>query len=92
MKRLVFIRRALTLGYTLTDVKAILSDADKGHTPCPRVRRVIEQRIEENERRLAELIALQSRLKEAARKWEGMPDKPPNGNAICHLIESMEGI
>lgn len=90
LKRLVFIRRALKLGYTLADVKAIVRDAEKGQSPCPRVRQIVVQRMDENERRLAEMIALQARLRKAARLWERMPDQPPTGNTICHLIESME--
>lgn len=91
LRRLVFIRRAQQLGYTLSEVRAILRDADKGRSACPRVRRIIGQRIEENGKRLAELVALQEKLKAAARKWASMPDCPPTGETICHLIEA-EGV
>jgi len=43
-----FIRQAKQLGYTLNEIKEIMHDADQGRSPCPRVRKIIQQRIVEN--------------------------------------------
>ncbi len=87
--RVRFIRRAKWLGFTLRDVKAILSDADRGVSPCPEVREIIKVRARENNARLRQLKRLQSRVEKAVARWETMPDKPPSHDSLCHLIDSV---
>lgn len=89
LRRLRFILRAKALGYTLREIRAILEDAERGRSPCPRVRRIIEQRIVDNRRRLAALLDLQQRMEHALAAWERMPDGIPDGHTVCHLIESL---
>lgn len=89
IKRVKFILRAKGLGFTLSDIKIIFKHSNDGQSPCPAVRDIIRQRIDENRSRLAELNALQQRMDNALDKWKSMPDGEPNGEAICHLIESI---
>ena len=42
-----FTRQAKQLGYTLNEIKAIMHDADRGQSPCPRVREILQRRIVE---------------------------------------------
>lgn len=89
IKRLRFVRLAQTLGFTLAEIRKILRDADHGDTPCPRVRDIVRRRIEENRREIRARQALQRRLESALEGWERMPDGIPDGDTVCHLIESM---
>lgn len=89
LSRLMFIRRAKHLGYTLADVRGILDQARRGHSPCPEVRRIIRRRIDENRRRLQELTELQQRMEQAVSTWDTLPDGVPDGDSVCYLIESM---
>ncbi len=89
LNRLLFIRRAKYLGYTLADIRNILGDARHGNSPCPQVRQIIRKRIEENRLRLEELQELQSRMEIALKEWERLPDGMPDGDSVCYLIESM---
>ncbi len=89
LKKLTFIRQAKGLGFTLGDIQTIFDHSSDGQSPCPMVRDMIQQRIDENRTRLFELNNLQQRMDEALGKWKGMPDGEPNGDAICHLIESI---
>ena len=89
VKRTKFIRRAKGLGFTLSDIQTIFEHSNDGLSPCPAVREIIQQRIDENRSRLAELNALQKRMDDALDKWNSMPDGEPDGEAICHLIESV---
>ncbi len=86
--RMLFILKAKNLGYTLKDIEQILSHTHHGHSPCPMVRDIIEERIEANRRKLDELMELQLRMEKAASVWKKLPDKVPDGDSICHLIES----
>lgn len=90
IKKTKFIRRAKGLGFTLSDIKTIFNHSNDGQSPCPAVRDIIIQRIDENRSRLAELNRLQHRMDDALEKWQSMPDGEPDGEAICHLIESVE--
>ena len=83
-----FVRQAQDLGYTLNEITEIMQEADRGQSPCPRVREILQRHIVENRRRLEELMALQSRMEQALRDWSERPDGTPDGHSLCHLIES----
>lgn len=87
--RLSFIRMAKKLGFTLNEIRQILAHASLGESPCANVREIILQHIAENRQKILQLQALQLRMEQALEKWQTMPDRIPNGNSICHLIESM---
>jgi DNA-binding transcriptional MerR regulator len=90
LKRLRFILQAKALGYTLREIGAIIREAERGKSPCPRVREIIEQRIADNRQQLEEMLSLQRRMERALRVWAKMPDGVPDGNAVCYLIEAIE--
>lgn len=89
IKKVKFIRRAKGLGFSLRDIQTIFDHCDDGQSPCPTVRDIIRQRIDENRDRLTELNTLQQRMDDALNQWKSMPDGGPDGKAICHLIESV---
>lgn len=92
VSRVRFICQAKQLGFSLAEISRILSHADKGKSPCPEVRDMIQAKIDENRRRLIEIETLQTRMEKALSQWRDMPDKIPDGDSICHLIESVAGI
>ena len=87
-KQLNFIRRAKKLGFSLNEIKHILAECQKGKSPCPMVRNMIEHRIKANRARLEQLKELQTRMEQALADWAYMPDGTPGGDSICQLIES----
>ncbi len=86
-----FIRQAKRLGYTLNEIREIMHDSEQEKSPCPRVREILSQRIDENRRQLQQLMALQVRMEKALEQWADMPDGVPDGHSVCHLIESFPG-
>ncbi len=88
VSRLIFIRQAKSLGYSLKEISEICRHAEKGKSPCPRVREIIEKRIEGNRQKLDGLIGLQTRMEKAVREWKRLPDGTPDGDTVCYLIES----
>ena len=48
VKRVVFIRQAQRLGFTLAEIGHILEVSSRGKTPCPTVRAIVEERIAQN--------------------------------------------
>lgn len=88
--RVRFIRKAKWLGFTLKDVQTILDEAESGKSPCRGVRRIIIDRILENQQRLIHLQAIQNRMEAAIEAWKGVSDGPPHQEHICDLIDSLE--
>lgn len=89
-QRLHFIRIAKQLGFTLKEIREITRHAEHGESPCADVRRIIQRHIIENRVKIDEMQRLQSRMEKALKQWESMPDGEPDGNSICHLIESID--
>lgn len=85
--RLIFIRKARLLGFGLNEITEILRMSQHGHSPCPRVREILEERLHDTRQKIKELKSLQFSMELAAKKWKGMPDGIPNGDAVCSLIE-----
>ena len=87
--RLRFIVAAKNLGFTLNEIEQILNEAKHGNSPCPLVREIVTRRIEENRRKIAELKKLQQKMQKSLGEWSAMTDSTPNGDSVCHLIESV---
>lgn len=90
VRRLLFIRRAQRLGFTLAEIAEIISTSSRGQTPCPLVRDIIERHVVDSEHELRALVALRGTMQRALAQWQHMPDRLPNGDTICHLIESVD--
>ena len=89
-ERLRFIRRAKLLGFTLKEIAEITRHAEHDESPCGEVRTIIQQHIVENRIKIEEMLKLQNRMEHALFQWAEMPDGIPDGNSVCHLIESFE--
>lgn len=85
--RLRFILSARDLGFSVEDIKHIISEADDGKSPCPTVRRLIDKRLHETEQRYLDTSRLRRRMLAAVENWSDKPDMEPCDNVICHLIE-----
>ena len=90
VQRIRFIRQAKALGFSLHEIGDIFANSERKRSPCPHVREIIQQKIEENHIKIKELQQLQERMVIALEQWNAMPDGIPDGHSICHLIESME--
>jgi|TARA_R110001592_G_scaffold265020_2_gene530560 DNA-binding transcriptional MerR regulator len=88
LSRLRFIKTARQLGFHLDDIQRIFSDADHAHSPCPKVREMMQQRILETRKTIEELTSLCDRMEASMAEWESMPDSTPDGHSVCRLIES----
>ena len=86
--RLRFIRQAKNLGYTLGEIAKIFEQSMRGDSACPLVREIIERRIADHRKKLDEMLELQKRMETALTGWAELPDKAPDGQTVCHLIES----
>lgn len=87
MRLLRFILSARKLGFSVDDISQILDTANRGRSPCPLARELIQRRMEENEKSFQDSARLRQRMLAAIRDWDQKLDQVPTGEMICHLIE-----
>jgi len=90
VSRLKFILSARHLGFSVSDIKQILGEADDGKSACPLVRSLIKERLEETEKQFQAMLELREKMNSALNNWEQMEDKAPSAHMVCHLIEGFE--
>ncbi len=84
-----FIRQAKTLGLTLPEIKDILDLQRQGATPCTRVAELLDVRLAEIDRTLADLRALRHSLATARRAARDTQRRGQDA-MICRIIETPE--
>ena len=62
--------------------------ADKDESPCQLVRQLIEDRLDEVNKRFEDMARLKGRMETAVEAWRTEPDHAPTGDMICYLIEN----
>ncbi|KMT66301.1 MerR family transcriptional regulator [Catenovulum maritimum] len=86
--KLGFILQAKSLGFTLSDIKQIINQADSGLSPCPQVKEIMAKRLSETEAKLKKMQADFLHMKQALDSWQEQADCQPSGEQICHLIQN----
>lgn len=88
VKRLNFIREAQRLGFTLSEIRALLSSNERGTpTCCGTMKDTLRRRLMETRQKIEELKALEKRMENALAQW-GDPGGCTTGNGpVCPRIE-----
>lgn len=83
VERLVFIRRSRELGFTMRDIRELLSLVDGEQSSCKRVKAIADAHLDDVRAKIADLRKMESTL-------QGLSDRCPGG-AIpdCPIIESL---
>jgi DNA-binding transcriptional MerR regulator len=84
--RLQFIKKAQNLGLRLKEIREILDLADLGRCPCGHVQHLLKLRLQELNRKIADLHLIERRVAAAIRR--GCPPRfRPHGKAVCPTID-----
>ena len=86
-RQLRFVKKAQGLGFSLDEVRRILSLRGGGKKTCDRVLAIAEATLGDTERRLAELQTFRDDLKRTVATWR-KPSKRACAAEFCALIES----
>lgn len=86
-RQLQFVKKAQALGFSLDEIRCILSLRGGGKKTCERVLAIAEATLGETERRLAELQSFRDDLKRTVTAWR-KPRKQACISEFCALIES----
>jgi DNA-binding transcriptional MerR regulator len=76
----------LAIGFTLSDLAAVLSERNRGGTPCHAVRTLVAERLAELETRLRDLTELRDELRILLREWDRRLARIPVG-AQARLLD-----
>ena len=85
--RLAFIRRAQTLGLSLTEIADIIAVREAGIAPCRHVRAIAETKVAAIDARIAELWALRSELTRLAERAGAVEDVCVGGSSISSSLQ-----
>ena len=70
LERVRLIQRALSVGFSLSELKTILKMRDHGEPPCRRVRAMTEAKLEQVKQRIRDLIEMREQLGELLKNWD----------------------
>jgi MerR family copper efflux transcriptional regulator len=88
LSRVLLIRNALAVGFTLDELTSILRVRDSGGTPCRHVAELAHGKVGQLDAKIDQLIQLRDSLKMTVKEWEGRLKKTPDGNR-AGLMESL---
>ncbi|HTM33918.1 MAG TPA: heavy metal-responsive transcriptional regulator [Vicinamibacterales bacterium] len=88
VERVLLIQRALVVGFTLGDLKRVLTLRDRGGVPCQGVRELVGTRLQQLNDRIDELTALREELQQLLAEWDDRLAETPSGKR-AHLLETL---
>lgn len=83
LRRLHFVRRARGLGFTLEEVRALLSMIDGGDYTCAEVKAFGEQHLEDIRKKIVDLRCMEHALSELVARCRG--ERTPD----CSMLETL---
>jgi MerR family mercuric resistance operon transcriptional regulator len=89
LKRLTFIRRSRELGFTLAEIRGLLSLVDGGGHTCAEVRSMTFQHLNDVRRKVADLQRLALTLEDIAAQCDG--EAVPECPIVEALFQEMAG-
>ncbi len=85
--RLRLVAGARRLDFSLDDIQEILAMRDEGEAPCRFVLDLMEEKVDEIDRRIRELKRLQGQLRDLHDLGLTFPmDDVQGKNCVCHLV------
>ena len=83
LARLGFVRRARELGFSMAQVRELLTLSARADQPCAEVDRLVQSQIEQVERKIADLASMRDELSRMLVSCEG------EKIADCRIVESL---
>ena len=85
--RLTFIRQAQAAGFTLSQIRGVLDIGDSGEPSCEHVAQLIDTRLRDVEKRIAELEATGSHLRALAER--AAAQDPATCSGYCSILTGL---
>jgi len=88
LNRLAFIKRAQSLGLSLSEIKEILSLHDRGQLPCGEVKQILNEKLTAIAEQIEALEILRSELQGLLSGWQDRPATDRIARTICPNIQT----
>ncbi|HEY9670225.1 MAG TPA: heavy metal-responsive transcriptional regulator [Waterburya sp.] len=85
LTRLSFIKRAQSLGLSLSEIKEFLDVHDQGDLPCDHIKVKLGDKLTAIEQQIQQLEVLKQELQGLLSGWSTIPEHPEE--TICPIIE-----
>lgn len=90
LERVFLIQRALAVGFSLSELCAILKIRDAGGVPCHRVRALAGAKLAEVDEKIRELVTLRRQLKQTLTSWDAKLASTGSAEQ-ARLLETLPG-
>jgi len=87
LKRLLFVRHAKSLGFSLDEIREILRMRERGHCPCADVVSIAQRHLRTVEQQITQLSKFRDGLNQAVNRWKRSGKQTISADTICVLIE-----
>ena len=88
LDRVLLVRRALIVGFTLDELARILKQRDGGRAPCREVRQLAASKLAEIEVRLKEMATVRDELRATIKDWDARLKRTIDGNQ-ARLLDAL---
>lgn len=92
LRRLLFIRRAQEIGFSLAEIQRILDLQGSGSKTCECVIESAKSTLADTERKIARLSRLRDSLRQHLERWKSDPSCGDASAEFCSLIENADPI
>jgi MerR family copper efflux transcriptional regulator len=92
LNRLAFIKRAQSLGLTLSEIKDILKVHDQGELPCGEIKQHLQERLTNINQQIEALQTLRTELQGVLSGWEEQPPPHLAAQTICPNLQGSKKI
>jgi len=87
-QRVELIQPALTIGFSLSELKTILAVRDKGGSPCRHVRGLLRSKIHNLDHQIKNLLSFRAEMNRLSKEWDNHMRRTRPGQ-IARLLESV---
>lgn len=85
-----FIKKSQHLGFTLEEIGDIFQERENGKSPCPKVRKLAQGKIDSLRKKVSELKKLERELKKYITEADSEINCLPDAKDICHMIDGVD--
>ena len=87
-QRVELIQRALTIGFSLAELKTILAVRDSGGAPCRHVRALMRSKIRDIDEQIRNLVSLRVEMNRLSKAWDKSLRRTKPGQ-VARLLEAV---
>ena len=88
IERVLLVRKALAIGFSLEELARVLRQRDAGTPPCRNVRAMVGEKLADLDRQIAEMISMRNEMARIVEEWDARLSSTRDGEP-AHLLQSL---